>query len=162
VPTYNTFLHEPGDPAVVGRPGSLISTGAFLGVNIDVPPAISAAITASGQAVPPSATGVALVDTGATLTCVHEPLLKELGLNPSGTVMGGTAAGQVQQALYMVRLTFPLLGWTVDLQVVGVNLSGQSTNTEPPQPLAALLGRNLLQQCLLVWNGPGGFWTLST
>jgi len=103
-----------------------------------------------------------MIDTGASLTCVHEPLLANLGLNPVGVVNSGTAAGRIQQALYVARLVFPLIGWTVDLQVVGVNLEGQEVATSPPQPIVALLGRNLLRNSVLVWNGWGGFWTLAS
>lgn len=143
--------------------------GAFLSVDVSVPPVIATALTTSGQPVPASKTGLALIDTGATVTCVHEPLLIGLGLHPVGAVTSGTAAGPTQQALYMARLVFPLIGWTVDLQLVGVDLSGQTISSAPTgtlsppptQPVVALLGRNLLRYSTLIWNGLGGFWTIS-
>ena len=142
--------------------GALMAAGAFLSVDVDLPPQVSSTVTAAGQAPPPSATGLALVDTGATLTAVHEPLLKGLGLNPVGVVTSGTAAGPIQQSLYFARLVFPVLGWTIDQQVTGVDLTGQAVQTNPPQPIVALLGRNLLQNAVLIWNGPAGSWALAT
>jgi hypothetical protein len=130
-------------------------------MDVHVPPAVETALTTAGQPVPPSASGLVLVDTGATMTCVHEPILMDLGLNPVSTVTSGTAAGPTQQSVYMARITFPILGWTVDLPVAGVDLSSQQIATAPPQPLIALLGRNLLQNCVLVWNGPAGIWTIA-
>ena len=103
-----------------------------------------------------------MIDTGATMTCVHEPILIDLGLHPVGTVTSGTAAGPIQQSLYMARVNFPLVGWNLDLPVAGVDLSSQVITTMPPQPVIALLGRNLLMQAVLVWNGPGGFWTIAS
>lgn len=51
--------------------------------------------------------------------------------------MAGTAAGPVQQAIYFAQLTFPVLGWTGELQVAGVNLTGQQVATNPPQDIVA-------------------------
>jgi hypothetical protein len=102
------------------------------------------------------------VDTGATMTCVDERTLTALGLQPVQTVTSGTAAGPKQQSVYFARVSFPILGWTIDLPVAGVDLSGQEVMLVPPQPVMALLGRNLLSQCMLVWNGPGGFWSIAT
>jgi hypothetical protein len=104
---------------------------------------------------------MALVDTGATMTCIHEPILTGLGLHPVNTMAAGTAAGQVQQSIYVAQIIFPQMGWTIDLPVAGVDLTGQSIAIDPPQPLIALLGRNLLNQCVLIWNGPGGHWTIT-
>lgn len=143
-------------------PDALVAAGAFLSVDISVPAAISAALTTAGHAVPPSQTGVAAIDTGASLTCVHEPLLTGLGLNPVGMATTGTAAGQVQKPLYVARLLVPQIGWTLDIQVLAVDLTGQMINTTPPQPIIALLGRNLLRNCVLLWNGTAGIWTLAT
>jgi hypothetical protein len=92
---------------------------------------------------------------------VDEPILKGLGLNPIDKVKSGTAAGQAEQWVYMARLSFPQLGWTIDLPVAGVDLAGVVSSTTPPEPIGALLGRNLLGLGVLVWNGPGGTYTLA-
>lgn len=41
------------------------------------------------------------------MTCVHEPILTGLGLNPIGIVNSGTAKGLVQQSVYPARIVFP-------------------------------------------------------
>lgn len=133
-----------------------------MAIEVHIPPQIADVLAKEGTPVPASISGLALVDTGATMTCVHEPLLTNLGLKPVGLVNSGTAAGPTQQSVYMARLLFPVLGWTVDIQVAGVDLTGQTPPLIPPQSIIALLGRNLLSQTLLIWNGPGGFWTIST
>jgi hypothetical protein len=166
VPTFNQFLidvavHGPGPHATPSSP-ILAATGAFTHADVAPPAAVASSIIASGQAPPASRTGVALIDTGATLTCVHEPDLIALGLNPVSTVTSGTAAGPVQQSIYVARLTFPQFGWSGDLAVAGVDLTGQQVKTSPPQSIVALLGRNILSSWTLVWNGPGGFWSVAT
>ena len=57
---------------------------------------------------------------------------------------------------------FPTKGWTLDLnKAVGVNLKGLIIPKTPPEPIIALLGRNLLQHWVFTYNGVGGFWTVS-
>lgn len=103
-----------------------------------------------------------LIDTGATYTCVHEDALRQLGLKPFDIVDSGTADGPKQQNVYAARIVFPTKGWTFDLgKCVGVNTSGQVIPIDPPQPIIALLGRNLLQRGVFIYNGIGGFWTIS-
>ena len=160
MPIHNQFISAgPGQPP---NPQALLEVGACLVAEVHVPPQIAEVLEKEGTPVPASQSGIALIDTGATISCVHEPLLADLGLKPVGVVNSGTAAGPIQQSLYMARLIFPVIGWTVDLQVAGVDLTGQTPPLDPPQPIIALLGRNLLSQALLIWNGPGGFWTFAT
>jgi hypothetical protein len=166
VPTFNSYLydfavHGPG-PYPLPSAGVLASVGAVTPIDLSVPMAVASSLASAGQPVPPSATGVAMLDTGASLTCVHEPLLTGLGLHPVGSITSGTAAGQVQQSLYVALLSFPQIGWIGDLAVVGVDLTGQQVGTAPPQKLDALIGRNLLQNWTLVWHGSAGHWSIST
>jgi len=160
LPVYNRFLLNPANNQA--DPALLTLAGAVLPIEIHVPPVIAQVLVDRGDPVPAPITGLAIIDTGATLTCVHEPVLQQLGLNPTGIVHSGTASGPVQQSQYPARLISPDQGWTFDVTATGVNLTGQQVPTSPPQPLIALIGRDLLQNCVLIWNGPGGFWTLTT
>lgn len=106
---------------------------------------------------------MAIIDTGASLTCVHEPILQQLQLNPISVAQFGTAHGQVQQSIYPARIVFPVWGGlTIDFQgVAGVDLTGQAIQTTPPQQVICLIGRNLLERFVFIYNGPGGFWTIA-
>ena len=159
MPIHNGLIT---DPSGSFSPDGLIAVGAFFAIEVHVPPEIAEVLTQQGQPIPTPVSGFALIDTGATLTCVHERALLDLGLNPVGTVNSGTAHGQVQQSLYPARIVFPAQGWTVDIgSVAGVDLSGQVLNIAPsPQRIIALIGRNFLKQCVLVWNGTNGSWTI--
>lgn len=160
MPTHNRFINGPdGKPS----PQGLVILGAFFPIEVQVPPQIAELLTNNGQSVPAPISGLAMIDTGATMTCVHEPLLQQLGLKPISVVTSGTANGPAQQSVYGGRIFFPAQGWTLDLNgIVGVNLGGQIIPVPPaPQPLIALLGRNFLEHFVFIWNGPGGFWTIS-
>jgi hypothetical protein len=101
---------------------------------------------------------MALIDTGASNTRVHEPILKALGLNPIGSMTSGTAAGPTQHSLYPVRLEFPADHIDREFDsVVGVDLSGQVANLSTgPEPIIALIGRDVLRDWILIYNGIGG------
>jgi len=139
--------------------------GALTPIEVHVPPQLAQSLTQAKHPVPPPQTGQSLIDTGATFTSVHEPLLVALGLQPINVIQAGTANGPVNQNVYAVRINFPALGWDVGLiEVTGSNLTGQMTpasHGQTPQPLMALVGRNLLARCCLHWEGSAGFWSIS-
>lgn len=159
MPTHNHFsLDSKGKRS----PLALTHLGAFFPIEVHVPPKIAETLTKAGKPVPKGIAGLGLIDTGATLTCISEEVLKALGLNPFDVVSSGTADGQKKQNVYPARIVFPAQGWTLDLQkAVGVNLTGQIVPKVPPEPIIALLGRNLLQRWVFIYNGLGGFWTVS-
>jgi hypothetical protein len=143
-------------------PAALHAVGATFNIEIQVPPDIAKVLTEAGQPVPQPRAGIGLVDTGATNSCVHESILADLGISPVGVRPAATAAGPVDQNLYPVRISFPGEGWTLDLtSAAGVDLSGFQVQTKPPQDLIALLGRDLLKNWVLIYNGPGGVWTVA-
>lgn len=159
MPVYNSFVR---DAAGNEGPGGLAALGAVFAIEIQLHPAMAQALAQQNQPIPAGIPGLALIDTGASGTCVHEPILQQLSINPVGVVQGLTAAGAVKQNLYPARLVFPATGWMLDVpNTVGVNLAGQVANIVPPQPIVALLGRDLLSAWTMTWNGPGGFWTVA-
>lgn len=159
MPTHNQFIY---DQSRNPNPNGLTNLGAFFPIEVHVPPQIAQALINAGKTVPNCFKSLALIDTGATFTCVDEPILRNLGLNPVGIVTSGTANGPVRQNIYPARIAFPTKGWTVDLaQAVGVNLAGQAIPKTPPEPIIALLGRNLLQHWVFIYNGPGAYWTVA-
>ena len=137
-------------------------TGPIVAIEIHVPTVIAQQLTAANQPVPAPASGLALVDTGATLTSVHEPILQALGLHPVGPITSGTAAGLVVQNAYAAQIRIPSTGTVLELAPVGaVDLKGQIVQVPGNPPLIALLGRNLLMHGVLVYNGSAGMWSFS-
>jgi hypothetical protein len=159
------FFNSNPQATVTADPSGLVSFGALTNIEVHVPTPVA---QGGGQPAPPlpaPQTGMALIDTGATFTSVHEPLLIALGLTPINVITAGTANGPVQQNVYAARLNFPGLGWDVGLvQITASNLSGQVTPAShgvPSRPLIALIGRDLLAQCSFHWEGTSGFWSIS-
>lgn len=141
---------------------ALTHVGAFFPIEVHVPPQIANVMVKAGQVVPKSISGIGLIDTGATLTCIQEDILVSLGLNPIGQVNSGTAKGPKLCNIYPARIVFPAQGWTLDLgRAVGVDLTGQVIPIDPPQPIIALLGRNLLERSVFIYNGITGLWTIT-
>ena len=144
-------------------PRGLVVLGAYFPIEVHTPLQIAEVLTKQGAAVPTPVSGVGLIDTGATYTCIEETILSSnLQVNPIGVVNVGTADGQRQRNVYRGRVVFPTKGWTMDLaRVVGVDLSGQFVRESSPKPIVALLGRNFLERCIFIYNGAMGSWTVA-
>ena len=160
MPTHNQIFH---DENMNLSPRGLMESGAYFPIEVHAPPQIADVLTKQGATVPTPVSGVGLIDTGATFTCIEETILSlDLQLNPIGVVNVGTADGQRQRNMYRGRIVFPTEGWTMDLaRVVGVDLSGQLVRELQPKPIIALLGRNFLERGVFIYNGSMGSWTLS-
>ena len=112
-------------------------------------------ITERGGELPPSLSGRALIDTGATMTCVDADAARRAGLAQvdSGTMTSATHANE-KVPIFAGRLIMDAASITVNAnRAIGANLS--------PQGLIALIGRDLLAQCVLVYNGLDGSFSLS-
>ena len=153
MPTHNKFYRHPTTGDL--NPAGLMVMGAFLQVAIHVPPAIANDLAAKNEPVPSPVSGVALIDTGATMTCVHESILKDqLGLHPISVITVGTASGRTQQNVYPARIVTTEQNITLDLDgVAGVDLtrpdsadltaaSGRdcASGTQLPKPLSFCFG----------------------
>lgn len=160
MPTSNNhFLHPQTNQA---DPNGLANAGPVIPIEIHIPAALAQQLSAANQPIPPPEAGLGLIDTGATLTCVHEPVLQKLGLHAVGVINSGTAAGTISQNTYAAQLRIPANGVVAELApVVGVNLSGQLAAINGQPQIIALLGRNLLSHGVLVYNGTFGFWSFS-
>ena len=160
MPIHNQFTHDSDGNL---SPAGQAVLGPIFPIEVHVPPDIAKVLADRGEPVPNGVPGIGLIDTGASITCVHEAILQQLGLQATDVVTSLTANGPADQNVYAARIVFPTQGWTLDLeQTLGVNLTGQKVPTQPhPQPVIALLGRNLLSRWVFTYNGPGGFWTVS-
>lgn len=121
------------------------------------------ALEEQGQAVPTPILIRALVDTGATCTCIDTATLAPLQISPTGqstlqTASTGNApvlANQFDVALVIPGPTqgsAPLVFETIPI----VALDGLST-----QGFQALIGRDILSKCVLHYNGDMGLFTLA-
>jgi hypothetical protein len=138
----------------------LAVTGPVLEVQIEIPSALAQSLQAANSPIPSPVTGIALIDTGASITSIDASVATRLGLNPNGVATVGTAGGARQQPTYQARLSFPgtpLPGFEHP-RVLGCDLTGQMVNQ---QPIIALIGRDYLLHCVFVYSGGAGSWSLS-
>ncbi len=103
-----------------------------------------------------SVSGQALIDTGAMTTCVDAEAAKQVGLAivGSGYINSATHADQ----------EVPIFAGS--LHIEGASMAAEFTqafgaNLAAHQGIVALIGRDLLSRCVLVYNGPDDSFSLS-
>jgi hypothetical protein len=113
-----------------------------------------AGLRAAGTPIPAPITLRALLDTGSDVTAVDPRVLGQLGASSIGSASTHTAAGKQTVRLFKVSLSIsgpagpagPIL---VRPTLVVTELSQSLPNVE------ALIGRDVLDDCPLVNDGPG-------
>lgn len=119
------------------------------------------ALQAAGQPIPGHQLCLGLVDTGASHTCVDPSILTALSLPPTGSTTVVTASSgstphpcsqydvslvimMNDQQMHLASLTIPVM----ELQIIN-------------QGFGVLVGRDVLSQALMVYNGKQGELLLS-
>lgn len=118
------------------------------------------AMTKAGALIPDPVGAQLLIDTGASNTCLDPWVIQALGLTPSGVIQVHTPSTTAQQAhrcnQYDVSLVIPHPSISRVFNAIPV--------MEAPlkhQGIDGLLGRDVLSQCLFVYNGELKIYTLS-
>jgi hypothetical protein len=114
-------------------------------------PHLTAIQQASGI-VPTPIKARALVDTGASCTCIDPDILSQLNLTPTGAVpmqTPTTAGTPVTCSQYDVGLAIPVSGGAV----FQVRSLGVIESKLKPQGFDVLIGRDVLSRALLVYHG---------
>ena len=100
-----------------------------------------------------SVSGSALIDTGASHTCLDQQVANDLGLTIFGTGrMTSASHSDVEVPLFVGKLVLPN---------ITINVEGAMGARLEEQGLIALIGRDLLQNAVLIYNGVDGSVTLS-
>lgn len=100
-------------------------------------------------------TGQALIDTGAGITCIDIAAATQLGA-PIIDYLNMVSASHPNnvQPVYPVQLQIPGTPIAINMpRAVGFPLATQG--------IIALIGRDVLQYMILIYNGPGGLISLS-
>jgi predicted aspartyl protease len=119
------------------------------------------ALTAAGQAIPPLQNVRALVDTGASGTCIDPLVFQALGLQPTGSIpvlTPSTGSTPVDADTYDVAISIP--NGNLPALVIH-NMPVTASELFVAQGFHALLGRDILQQCVLTYNGSIGLFTFA-
>ena len=129
-----------------GDPDGLAREGPWLAVEVSVPSALAEQIIGQQEQPPAPIPGRALMDTGASRTCIDEQVCQGLGISTTDTVLLQTAGGEASCSCYPVRLEFPGTEYgPFEIDAVGVDLAEAGC--------ILLLGRDLLSSAKLVYNG---------
>lgn len=140
---------------------NIATGGPLLIVHIGISMPRIQALQAAGQPIPPPAKGTFLIDTGASCTCVDPALLAGLGIQPTGRVAIGTpsTAGVPHMCdQYDISIIIPgapnggahVIG---AIPVVETHLQSQGID--------GLIGRDVLKDCTLIYNGTGGHFAIA-
>ncbi|MCY3641024.1 MAG: retroviral-like aspartic protease family protein [Gammaproteobacteria bacterium] len=107
-----------------------------------------------GRSTPAPINGFALIDTGASRTCFDQAAAIAAGLPISDTGLM-TSATQAEQEvpIFTGKIMIPQFGEIHVEQGMGAVLENQG--------LVALIGRDLLENAVLVYNGSAGFFSIS-
>lgn len=130
-------------------------SGPLITVAIGPSPMQAAAARMAGLSLPPPELALALIDTGAGVTCIDSKVARELDLRSTDMARLWTAGGEVTRAVYDVELNFtlprlfrvptPVRAHDADLWTYGVQV---------------LIGRDVLRYCRFFYDGPAGRFTL--
>jgi hypothetical protein len=137
--------------------GSLLII-AFVGVSH----ARASALIAASQPVPPAVQITGLVDTGASGTCVDPSVLSKLQLSATGTIQVNTPTTGIQ----------PISADQFDVSVVIPSAPGHPPLAHLTIPVMAaellvaqgfhaLIGRDVLRGCMLIYDGVNGLFSLA-
>jgi len=120
------------------------------------------ALTSAGQATPNLVQIQAMIDTGASCTCIDPSVLKQLSLTPTGSSPLNTPSTGHQPATadqYDVSIIIP--GATIASPHLTYNTIAVLETVLLPMGFHALIGRDILQGCLLTYNGQSGLFTIA-
>ena len=134
---------------------ALTMRGPVVQVTVSAGRAIAQQILQQGGSLPPPVSGLALIDTGATSTCVDDAAAQQLQVPVIDVVKIASAShSETEQNVYPISIEVVGLPIAIDApRAIGAPLAAQG--------LLVLIGRDLLQQCILVYNGVSGSFSLS-
>lgn len=153
MPVYNYSTLNPQGGIIVDKQ-TLINKGPLIRVEISIPLALATYNQQNGIAIPSPKIGFALIDTGCSITSIDDATISSLGVNPVGVRPVGTASGGHDANLYPAHVKFPDTKIEIDYNsVLSAKLVGQG--------IIALIGRDILSECVLVYNGTTGMYTFA-
>ena len=126
----------------------LVTFGPTLFVQIGFDPAFQPGLSSRPKL--PQLELPALVDTGATESCIDSALARELQLPEVDTGLISGVQGRSEAVFYVAQILVPNLNWTIYGRFSGVHL------TAGGQPHSALLGRTFLRNFALTYEGRTG------
>ncbi|MBE3040203.1 MAG: retroviral-like aspartic protease family protein [Chloroflexi bacterium] len=134
---------------------AFIQRGPVVQASVSVAQQIAQPLLQQGISLPAPISGMALIDTGATTTCIDEEAARQLKLPVVNVAtMASASHSATQHNVYPIQIGISGLPITINAPgAIGAPLAAQG--------LLLLIGRDVLQHCTLFYNGLTGEFTLS-
>ena len=127
--------------------------GPILPVTVTIEQNMGKGLMNKGSFAPKNKDGFALIDTGASNTCIDEQAAQELGLPVIGVGAMVSASHEKSSCnIYPVLISTPVARFNAP-RAMGAALASQG--------LLALIGRDILRSCNLFYDGTSGQFFLS-
>lgn len=160
MPIYHSQLtgerKEPDGSVTPVSPSFVLQArGPVLQVSVGLAESISQQLLERGEQLPEPVNGLALIDTGATSTCIDEKLAQRIGLPviDKGVI---SSASQTNAPVNIYPALIEFIGGSIRVnaeRAAGVALANQG--------LVVLIGRDVLSRMTMFYNGVTGEITLS-
>ncbi len=137
-------------------PGAVLAQrGPCVQVTVGIANSLASQLIQQGQTLPAPISTIALIDTGASSTCVDEGIALQLSLPVVDVVKVMSAShSSTQQNVYPIHIEFAGIPIEFDVpRAIGAPLAAQG--------IGVLIGRDALAHCTLFYNGLTGEFTLS-
>ena len=108
-----------------------------------------------GLIIPQPLSGLALIDTGADQSCIDEGVIEQMNLQAIDEVMVCSFEKEEEKSRYPIRMEFVGTDIGMDIPVIGKPIKAIRPK------ITALIGRDILRHCLLVYNGTTGYITIA-
>ncbi len=134
---------------------ALLSRGPIIQVSVMVISSVAQQVIQQGGIIPNPVSGYALIDTGASTTCIDDTVARKIGA-PAIDKVKMCSASHTEADAFIYPVNFEILGANIPINVprcMGAALQGQE--------LVMLIGRDVLEKCTLHYNGISGQFTLS-
>lgn len=134
---------------------AMTARGPILQVNVTVISSVAQQIVQQGKELPSPIAGLALVDTGASTTCIDDEVAQKIGA-PVIDKVNMCSASHSNTVANVYPMRFEILGANIHIDAprcMGAALKAQG--------IIMLIGRDVLANCTLHYNGVSGQFTIS-
>jgi predicted aspartyl protease len=140
-------------PSFTSKISNLRNNGPVVQAQVVIGSALENVLKSKGATLPSPISALAMIDTGASSTVIRDDIPSMLNLNPVGVVQISTpSSSNVPCSQYAVRLLLPN-NVIVEVVAIAAPLKGQQ--------IQCLIGRDILQHGVLIYNGYVEEFTLS-
>lgn len=141
---------------VLPAPELLSGAGPVIPVTISLSDKCQQVYSDQRKKLPQSISGLALIDTGASITCFDESTTVKAGLPiVDTTIMTSASHAHNQVHVFMGKIVLTPANIIINVEKgLGANLSAFNG-------LVALIGRDLLKSAIFTYNGPDGLISIS-